>query len=107
MERLERSQFGYLRSDFVRLFRAENRLTREATFSETSPLGRWRSYGVEALLARDKASLDLFWLRDESLSDSDNLPPPEVIAAEIIEDLQAALDQLKELEGDLQTTLNS
>ena len=45
---------------------------------------------------------DLFWLKDDSLSDSDNLPPPEVIAAEIIEDLQAALDQLKELESDLQ-----
>jgi type I restriction enzyme M protein len=45
--------------------------------------------------------------RDESLSDSDNLPPPEVIAAEIVEDLQSALDQLKELEADLRTTPNS
>jgi type I restriction enzyme M protein len=87
--------------EFVRLYRAENRLTREATFSEANPQGRWRSYGVDELLARDKASLDLFWLRDESLSDSDNLPAPEAIAAEIIEDLQAALDQLKELEADL------
>ena len=57
--------------------------------------------GVDELLARDKASLDIFWLKDESLSDSDNLPAPDVIAAEIIEDLQAALDQLKELEADL------
>ncbi len=88
--------------EFVRLYRAENRLTREATFSEVNPQGRWRSYAVDELLARDKASLDLFWLRDESLSDSDNLPPPEVIAAEILEDLQAALDQLKELEAELQ-----
>ena len=64
-------------------------------------MGRWRSYGVEELLARDKASLDLFWLRDESLSDGDNLPPPEVIAAELIDDLQAALDQLRELEADI------
>jgi len=59
------------------------------------------------LLARDKASLDLFWLKDDSLSDSDNLPAPELIAAEIIEDLQAALDQLKELEADLQPGSNS
>ena len=88
--------------EFVRLYRAGNRLTREATFSDANPHGRWRSYPVEELLARDKASLDLFWLRDESLSDSDNLPAPELIAAEIIEDLQAALDQLKELEADLQ-----
>jgi len=58
------------------------------------------------LLARDKASLDLFWLKDDSLSDSDNLPTSELIAAEIIEDLQAALDQLKELGADLQPGLN-
>ena len=57
---------------------------------------------MKELLARDKASLDLFWLRDESLSDSDNLPPPDVIAAEIIGDLEAALDQLKTLEAQLQ-----
>lgn len=85
----------------MRLYRADNRLTRVATCSDENPQGRWRSYGVEELLARDKASLDLFWLKDESLSDSDDLPPPEMIAAEIIEDLQAALDQLKELEADL------
>jgi type I restriction enzyme M protein len=68
---------------------------------------RWRSYSVEELLARDKASLDIFWLKDDSLSDSDNLPPPGDIAAEIIEDLQSALDQLKELEADLQSNTNS
>ena len=44
-------------------------------------------------MARDKASLDILWLRDESLEDTDNLPAPEVIAAEIVEDLQAALDE--------------
>ena len=87
--------------EFVRLYRADNRLTRYATFGDENPQGRWRSYGVDELLARDKASLDIFWLKDESLSDSDNLPAPDVIAAEIIEDLQAALDQLKELEVDL------
>lgn len=88
--------------EFVRLYRAENRLSRSDTHSDANPQGRWRSYAVEDLLARDKASLDLFWLKDESLLGSDNLPAPEVIAAEIIEDLQAALDQLKELEADLQ-----
>lgn len=93
--------------EFVRLYRAENRLTREATFGDANPQGRWRSYGVDELLARDKASLDLFWVKDESLSDSDNLPAPEVIAGEIIEDLQAALDQLKELEAELQPKPNS
>jgi type I restriction enzyme M protein len=93
--------------EFVRLFRAENRLTRSETFSDANPQGRWRSYSVEELLARDKASLDLFWLKDDSLSDSDNLPAPELIAAEIIDDLQAALEQLRELEADLQSGANS
>ncbi|MBP7666714.1 MAG: SAM-dependent DNA methyltransferase, partial [Burkholderiaceae bacterium] len=53
------------------------------------------------LLARDKASLDIFWLRDESLADSDNLPPPDVIAQEIVDDLEAALEQFRLIAGDL------
>ena len=53
------------------------------------------------MVNRDKASLDIFWLRDESLSDSDNLPAPEVIAAEIVEDLEAALEQFREILGDM------
>lgn len=44
-------------------------------------------------MARDKVSLDIFWLRDESLGDTDDLPAPEVIAAEIAEDLEAALQE--------------
>jgi len=42
-------------------------------------------------VARDKGNLDLTWLRDASLEDADSLPPPEVIAREIVDDLQAAL----------------
>jgi len=49
----------------------------------------------------ESASLDIFWLRDESLSDSDNLPAPEVIAAEIVEDLEAALEQFREILADM------
>ena len=43
----------------------------------------------DELVARDKASLDIFWLKDDSLEDSDNLPAPAIIAAEIVEDLRA------------------
>lgn len=92
--------------EFARLYRPDNRLTRQATFSDTNPQGRWRNYGVEELLARDKASLDI-WLNDDSLSDSGNLPPPGDIAAEIIEDLQSALDQLKEVDAGLESNTNS
>ncbi len=75
----------------------------------TSPLplrrrgghGRWRAYDYEELIARDKASLDIFWLKDDSLADSDNLPLPEVIAQEIVDDLEAALEQFRLIAGDL------
>ena len=52
---------------------------------------RFRRFSYDELLARDKVSLDLVWLRDESLEDLENLPPPDVIAQEIVEDLEAAL----------------
>ena len=63
--------------------------------------GRWRSYNYDELVSRDKASLDIFWLKDESLEASDNLPDPDVIAQEIVEDLEAALEQFREIVGDL------
>lgn len=70
---------------------------RTPTWSETNPDGRWRPYAYDELVPRDKASLDIFWLRDESLADSANLPDPDVIAEEIVEDLRAALAQFEEL----------
>ena len=70
-----------------------------AALSGTS--GRWRSYEYAELAARDKCSLDLFWLRDESLEDSANLPEPAVLAREIAEDLRAALEQIEAVIEDL------
>ena len=87
--------------EFVGLYHASNRNQRQATWSPENPEGRWRAYGYDELIARDKASLDIFWLKDDSLADSDNLPAPGVIALEIVEDLQAALGQFKLIAGDL------
>ncbi len=56
-----------------------------------APDGRWRAFDREELLARDKASPDLFWLRDASMTDFENLPEPEVLAEEIMENLRSAL----------------
>lgn len=83
------------------LYNPANRHQRKATWSANHPDGRWRVYEYDELMARDKASLDIFWLKDESLADSENLPPPEVIAQEIVEDLEAALEQFRLIAGDL------
>ena len=66
--------------------------------------GRWRAYSYDELAARDKVSLDIFWLRDDSLENSDNLPPPGVITAEIVADLEAALEQMRLIAEDLDET---
>ena len=87
--------------DFVACYHAENRHERVPTWSEENPAGRWRSYRYDELMARDKASLDLFWLRDESLEERANLPDPDILAAEIVEDLEAALAQFREIVEDL------
>ncbi|MEY9487090.1 hypothetical protein RKD26_002884 [Streptomyces calvus] len=63
---------------------------------------RFKAYTYEELTARDKANLDITWLRDPSLDDADNLPAPEVLAAEIVEDLQAALEEFAAIAETLQ-----
>jgi type I restriction enzyme M protein len=87
--------------DFVMCFNPDNRHKREPTWSASNPAGRWRCYAYDELLARDKVNLDIFWLRDESLEDSASLPEPDVIAAEIIEDLRAALSQFEAIAEDV------
>jgi hypothetical protein len=62
---------------------------------------RDKDEGTGWFFNRDKVNLDIFWLKDESLEDSANLPAPDVIAAEIMEDLEAALAQFAEIATDL------
>ncbi len=87
--------------EFVKLYNPANRHDRKATWATDNPEGRWRPYDYAELIARDKASLDIFWLKDDSLADSDNLPPPDVIAQEIVDDLEAALEQFRLISGDM------
>lgn len=85
-------------ADFVDCYNPHNRHKRKATWDEEiNPDGRWRSYSYEELIARDKTSLDVFWLRDKSLTDLENLPEPDVLAAEIIENLEAGLSSFREV----------
>lgn len=87
--------------DFVQCYNPLNRHERKETWSPENPDGRWRKFSVEEIYARDKTSLDIFWIKDKSLADLDNLPDPEVLADEIIENLQSALDSFQELKSQL------
>jgi type I restriction enzyme M protein len=93
--------------DFVARYKPGDRRKRKATWFEKSPEGRWRSYTYDELVQRDKVSLDLFWLRDESLEDSSSLPDPHVLAEEIAEDLRAALEQIEDVLADLRQRAKS
>lgn len=87
--------------DFVTCYRPGKRHLRKPTWTEESPEGRWRCFDYEDLLKRDKVNLDIFWLRDKSLEDSENLPEPEEIAREIMDDLQTALNQFSSIAEEL------
>jgi type I restriction enzyme M protein len=55
----------------------------------------------EELAKRDKVNLDIFWLKDDALEESANLPAPEIIAQDITDDLEAALEQFRLIAEDL------
>ncbi|MCK4487240.1 MAG: SAM-dependent DNA methyltransferase [Desulfobacterales bacterium] len=83
--------------DFITCYKPENPHKRKETWSEDNPDGRWRKFTYEEIMARDKTSLDIFWIRDESLADLDNLPDPDVLAEEIIENLEAGVESFKQI----------
>ncbi len=83
--------------DFVKCYNPSNRYDRKETWSEDNPDGRFRRFDVKQILERDKTSMDIFWIKDKSLADLDNLPDPDVLASEIIDNLQSALDSFQEL----------
>ncbi|MEX2673421.1 MAG: class I SAM-dependent DNA methyltransferase [Phycisphaeraceae bacterium] len=84
-------------ADFIACYRPGERHKRKPTWSEKSPDGRWRRFTYDEIAARDKTSLDSFWLRDKSLSDLDNLPEPDELAEDIVANLEAALTSFREI----------
>lgn len=89
-------------SDFIACYNPENRHARkEAWDAEKNPEGRWRKFSYDELISRDKTSLDIFWLKDKSLSDLDNLPEPDELAQDIVENLEAGLNSFREILGAL------
>ncbi|TGV03344.1 type I restriction-modification system subunit M [Flavivirga rizhaonensis] len=80
---------------FIELYKPDNRTKREETWSEENQEGRWKKYSYNEILARDKTSLDVSWLRNENMIDLENLPEPNVLAQEIIENIEGALESFK------------
>ena len=83
--------------EFVECYKPGQTHRRKETWSEQNPNGRWRCFDYENLLKRDKLSLDLFWIKDRTLTDTDSLPAPEIIAAEIADDLEAAMEEFTKI----------
>jgi len=81
-------------ADFITCYHADNRRPRKES-------ERFKTFTYDELLQRDKVSLDIFWLKDDSIEDSANLPDPDILAAAITEDLKAALEQFSSIVEDL------
>ena len=86
---LKINQMGYGDlKDFIKCYKPENRHQRQES-------EHFRAFTYDEIMARDKVSLDIFWLKDEFLEDTENLPDPDVLAQEIVASLQSALDSLR------------
>jgi len=84
--------------DFISCYNPENRHLRKETWHpESNPDGRWRKFSYNDIINRDKTSLDITWIKDKSLADLDNLPDPDELANEIIENLEACLESFRGL----------
>ncbi len=80
--------------DFTKCYNPENRFNRKEA-------ERFKAFTYDELMQRDKVSLDIFWLKDESLEDSENLPSPDLLASDIAENLESALEQFSSIHEDL------
>ena len=80
--------------DFIECYHPESRHLREEA-------ERFKKFTYDEIISRDKKSLDIFWLKDKSLTDLDNLPDPDVLVEDIIESLQSSLESLREISNNL------
>lgn len=88
---------------FIDCYQPGQRHKRKETWSEKNSEGRWRKFSYQEIIARDKTNLDTFWLKDQSLADLENLPEPDVLAEEIIENIEAGLASFREILNEVGT----
>lgn len=87
--------------DFVYCYQADDRSKRKETWGKKNPEGRWRKFTYDYLLSKDKVNLDIFWLKDDGNIDLDNLPEPDVLINNIIENIESALANFKTVRDSL------
>jgi type I restriction enzyme M protein len=83
--------------EFIELYNPIDLNKRKETWSKENPEGRWRKFSQEEILKRDKTNLDIFWLKNDNILDLENLPDPDVLAKEIIENIEDALESFKSI----------
>lgn len=88
--------------DFIKCYKPDDITDRIETWSEENPEGRWKKYSYEEIISRDKTSLDIFWLKDKSLTNLEDLPDPDILASEIIENLEAGLESFRSVLNSLE-----
>lgn len=80
--------------DFIKCYHSEDRTKRKET-------ERFKKYTYEEVIKRDKLNLDIFWIKDKSLEAMENLPEPEVLAKDIINNLKTALSCFEKVSKEL------
>lgn len=88
--RLNKNDF----EEFIKCYKPDDIKKRR----ESKKIDRWKAYSYDEIIARDKTNLDISWMKDDSLEDTENLPAPEILAAEIVEQLEAALEEFRSVE---------
>ena len=84
-------------TEFIENYNTSNRHKRTESWSADNPQGRWKRFDYAEIIERDKTNLDIFWLKDDSLADLENLPDPDILASEIVELMEAGLASFREI----------
>jgi len=87
--------------EFIDCYNIGSEKKRTETWSTESQKGRWRKYSYDEIIERDKTNLDIFWLKDDSLIDLENLPNPETLIDDIIENIESTLANFKSIKDSL------
>jgi hypothetical protein len=77
----------------VSYWRHENRRLCTLTSGHSALEGQWRCFENEERAWRDRLNMDILWLRNTSMEDAESLPEPDVLAQEIPDDLELAIEQ--------------